>query len=69
MIHEIAETLRELIAAARDLTSEWSWKRGSSRMHKDEYELLLKAIDKAQKLLERLESMNHKNEKDLENNG
>lgn len=66
MIHEIHTTLEKLIDYAQELTFEWSWKRGSSRMHQEDYEYLITTIESAKKLLERLEKIDHNDESDLQ---
>ena len=57
MIHELDNTLYELIGYANDLAFEWGWKRMGDWPQKCELERLLLAISQAQKLKIKLEQI------------
>jgi hypothetical protein len=65
MIHETKETIERLLDYAHFLVYEWGWKRGSdsSQLHLDEYLELVSTINMAQRLLIRMETVDHLKEK------
>jgi hypothetical protein len=61
MIHETKETIERLLDYAQFLVYEWGWKRHlgdhGDHIHRDEYNRLVGVIDRARKLLIRLEGI------------
>jgi len=57
MIHELDNTLEDLIGYANDLAFEWGWKRIGEKYERDELKKLLFVISYAQKLKIKLEQI------------
>jgi len=55
----------KLTGYCRDLTYEWSWKRKSPGIHKDEYDKLQHTIDEGDHLTDKLTDLK-KNDEDQE---
>lgn len=69
MIHKIVGMLIKLIDYGNLLGYEWSWKRGSNKLHESEYEELKNTLDVAENLKKRLIQIDNLNSKDLQNDG